>query len=317
MPRIPHFENLDDLAYFALVAEHGGYAAAGRAHDIPKSRLSRRVARLEAQLGARLIQRSTRRFALTAVGEQVLHHARAMLAEAEAAQARVDEQTGNLRGQVQLACPPALLQAVVGPMLERFLLTWPQVRLHILASNRNIDVWHDGVDLALRVRDRGAILGPDEIVRPLALSPHLLVAAPAVLKQALPARPDDLAQLPTLALARTAGPQRLTLHGPNKAEVQVRHVPRLAVNDMMTLRDAALAGLGVAVLPRLLVHDALQAGTLQQVLPDWTPPPGVVQAVYASREGLRPVVRQLLDALVRGFASLIAQGRCLAAPNTV
>lgn len=308
-------DNLDDLAYFALVAEHGGYAAAERAADIPRSRLSRRVARLEERMGVRLIQRSTRRFAVTAVGEQVLQHARAMLAEAEAAQARVDEQTGGLRGQVHLACPPALLQAAVSPMLEHFLLDWPQVRLHILASNRNIDVWQDGVDLTLRVRARHAVPLQDEIVRPLALSPHVLVAAPRILKQAPPARPEDLARLPLLALDHATERQRLALRGPDGTSAELPYAPRLAVNDMMTLRDATVAGLGVAVLPRLLVHDALQAGALQQVLPRWTPPAGIVQAVYASRQGVRPVVRQLLDALAQGFAKLIAQGRCLAAPD--
>ena len=110
-------DDLNDLAYFAHVAEHGGFAAAERATGTPKSRLSRRLAALEAQLGARLIQRSTRRFAVTAVGERVLQHARAMLSEAESARALVDEEAGAPRGSLRLACPPALLQAAVSPML--------------------------------------------------------------------------------------------------------------------------------------------------------------------------------------------------------
>ena len=143
-------DDLDDLAHFALVAEHGGFAAAERATAIPKSRLSRRLALLEARLGTRLIQRSTRRFAVTPMGEQVLQHARAMLAEAEAARALVDEQTRGPRGTVRLACPPALLQTSVGALLARFLNAWPQVQLQVQASNRNVDVWQDGVDLALK-----------------------------------------------------------------------------------------------------------------------------------------------------------------------
>lgn len=307
--------SLDNLAYFALVAEHGGFAAAERATGIPKSRLSRRLAELEKHMGVRLIERSTRRFAVTAVGEQVLQHARAMLSEADAAQARVAEQTGALRGSLRVACPPALLQAAAGPMLERFLLAWPQVRLRILASNRNIDVWQDGVDLTLRVRSPQALLLQDEIVRPLALSPHVLVAAPALLTTATLTRPEDLARLPTLALDAAGGQQRLLLHGPDAAQVEIPHLPRLVVNDMVALRDAAMAGVGCAVLPRLLVHDALQSGTLQAILPQWKPAPGLIQAVYASRAGMRPVVRRLLDELVRGFAELVAQGRCLAAPD--
>lgn len=310
-------ENLDDLAYFALVAQHGGFAAAGRASRIPKSRLSRRLAELERRLGARLIQRSTRRFAVTPVGEQVLQHARAMLSEAQAARALVDEQSSAPRGSLRLACPPSLLQAAVSPMLERFLNAWPEVRLQVLASNRSVDVWQDGVDLALRVRAHDAVLGQEEIVRPLALSPLLLVAAPSLLATRPPvAAPAELARLPALALGLAAEPLRLELHGPDGQATEYRQpAPRLIVNDVTALRDAAQAGVGCAALPRLLVHDALQSGALQEVLPGWAPAPALIQAAYASRAGLRPVARHLLDDLIRGFAGLIAQGRCLAAPG--
>lgn len=310
-------ESLDDLAYFALVVQHGGFAAAERATDVPKSRLSRRVAELEERMGTRLIQRSTRRFAVTAVGERVLQHARAMLSEAESARALVDAETSTPRGSLRLACPPALLQAVVSPMLERFLNAWPDVQMQVLASNRSIDVWQDGVDLTLRVRTRDAALPLEEIVRPLALSPHLLVAAPSLLTTTPPVTtPADLARLPTLALGQSPGALRMTLYGPDDQRVEQRHQPRLIVNDATALRDAALAGVGCAALPRLLVHDALQSGALQDVLPDWKPAPGLIQAAYASREGLRPVARHLLDHLIRGFAELVAQGRCLAPPET-
>ncbi|HMN20360.1 MAG TPA: LysR substrate-binding domain-containing protein [Ottowia sp.] len=309
-------QGLDDLAYFALVAEHGGFAAAERASDVPKSRLSRRLAELEARLGTRLVQRSTRRFAVTPIGAQVLQHARAMLAEAAAAQALVDEQASAPRGVVRLACPPALLQVAVGPMLARFLNAWPAVQLQVQASNRNIDVWQDGVDLALRVRAPDAELPQDEVVRVLASSPHLLVAAPRLLATEPPlATPADLARLPTLGLGNSPEEQRWRLLGPGGAQAEHRHVPRLVVDDAATLCDAALAGVGCAVLPRLLVHDALQQDRLQQLLPDWAPPPGLIQAACASRQGQRPALRRLLDALAAGFAALIAEGRCLQAPG--
>ncbi len=305
-------EHLEDLACFALVVEHGGFAAAERATDIPKSRLSRRLAALEARMGVRLIQRSTRRFAVTDIGQQVLQHARAMLVEADAAQALADEQTGAPRGTLRLACPPALLDAAVGPMLASFLNAWPQVQIRVQASNRNIDVWHDGVDLAVRVRAPDAVLPQEEIVRPLALSPHLLVAAPQLLTASYPPQaPADLAALPTLGLGNSPEEQSWDLHGPDGAHAVHRHQPRLIVDDVGTLRAAAMAGVGCAVLPRLLAHDALETGALQEVLPGWAPVPGVVQAVRASRLGVRPAVRQLLDALADGFADLIAEGRCL------
>lgn len=308
-------QNLDDLAYFALVVEHGGFAAAERATDIPKSKLSRRLAELEARLGVRLVQRSTRRFAVTPVGEDVLRHARAMLAEAEAAHALVHEQTQAPRGNVRLSCPPALLHSVVGAQLAAFLNAWPQVQLVIEATNRNVDVWQDGVDLALRVRRPDAALPQDEVVRALATSPHLLVAAPNLLIAAPPpATPAELAALPTLGLGNSPDEQRWLLRHVDGRAVEHHHRPRLVVDDAGALLQAALAGVGCAVLPRLLAHDAIEGGALQVLLPEWAPPAGVIQLACASRRGLRAAVRQLIDALAEGFARLVEDGRCLAAP---
>ena len=305
-------DDLNDLAYFAHVAEHGGFAAAERATGIPKSKLSRRIAALEAALGVRLIQRTTRRFALTDIGQRMLQHARAMLAEAASVQALAGEQTAAPRGTVRLSCPPALLQLGVGDMLARFLNAWPLISVQLQATNRNVDVWQDGVDLALRVRAPGAALPQDEVVRPLALSPHVLVAAPALLTSAAPpATPAELARLPTLGLGNSPEEARWLLAGPEGARAEVALQPRLVADDMGALLCAALAGVGCAALPRLLAHEPLARGALQEVLPGWAPPPGLVQAAFASRQGMRPAVRQLLDALAAGFDALVREGRCL------
>lgn len=307
--------DLNDLAYFAAVAEHGGFAAAERATDIPKSKLSRRVAQLEARLGTRLIQRTTRRFALTDTGLAVLEHARAMLAEAQAAEALVADEASAPRGHVRLSCPPAMLQTAVGPMLARFLNAWPQVRLQVLATNANVDVWEGGVDMAVRARASDAPLPREETVRPLALSPHVLVAAPRLLANGVPpSTPEQLTGLPTLGLGNSDEAQTWHLRGPQDQHASVAHSPRLIADDMAALLDAALAGVGCAPLPRLLAHDALQRGDLQEVLPGWAPRPTVVQVAFATRRGMRPAVRQLVDALAAGFAELVRQGRCLNVP---
>lgn len=120
--------------------------------DLPKSKLSRRVALLEERLGVRLILRTTRRFAITDTGKAYLQHCRAMLLEAEAAEALIAEQSNAPRGTVRLSCPPALLQYAISDMLTRFINRWPQITLHIQATNRQVDVWESGVDFALRVR---------------------------------------------------------------------------------------------------------------------------------------------------------------------
>ena len=307
-------QDLNDLAYFAAIADAGGIAPASRALGVPKSKLSRRLALLEERMGLRLAQRTTRRFALTEVGEAVLRHARAMRAEADAAEALTAEQATEPRGSVRLSCPPALLQHGVGDMLARYLNAWPQVTLQVEATNRNIDVWHDGVDLALRVRPHGASLPAEETVRALAVSPHLLVAAPNLLTHvSLPTTPAELAALPSLGLGNSPEQERWCLRGPRGEEREVVHHPRLVVNDMSALLCAALAGVGYTALPRLLAHTALEQGDLQALLPNWTPPPGQIQAVFASRRGMRPAVRALIEALVTGFDQLVQRGHCLSA----
>ncbi len=314
-------QNLDDLAYFALVAEHGGFAAAERATDIPKSKLSRRVAELEDRLGVRLAQRSTRRFALTPLGEQILDHAHAMLAEAEAVRALAHEQTHEPRGRVHLACPPALLHAGVGSLLTAFVKSWPQVQLQIEATNRNVDVWQDGVDLVLRARAPDAVLPLDEVVRPLAPSEHVLAVAPALLTGIAPlASPEDLHALPTLGLGNSPEARVWSLRHADGRQIEYEHNPRLVVDDMSVLVHAAIDGVGCAILPRLMLQDALAGGSLQIILPEWAPPPGVIQVAYASRSGQRAAVRALIDALADGFAPLMAgcnvQARAASLPDS-
>ena len=311
-------QDLNDLAYFAAVADHGGFAPASRALGIPKSKLSRRVAQLEARLGVRLMHRTTRRFAITEVGEAFLRHCRAMTAEAEAAEALVAEQTVAPRGTVRLSCPPALLQYAVDELLVRFLNAWPQVRIKVQATNRNVDVWQDGVDFALRVRAAGGgLAAADEVVRPLALSPHVLVCAPALLlNTAPPATPDDLMRLPTLGLGNSPEEMVWSFTGPDGQRAELPHQPRMVADDASALLNAALRGVGCAVLPRMMAFEPLRTGALQPLLPGWEPPAGMVQAAYASRRGMRPAVRQLLDALAEGFGELIAEGKCLAPPSS-
>lgn len=305
-------QDLNDLAYFAAVADHGGFAPAGRALDMPKSKLSRRISLLEERLGVRLFHRTTRRFALTDTGHALLAHAHAMLAEAEAAEALVMEASSAPRGTVRLSCPPALLQAAVGEMLTRFLNAWPQIRLHIQATNRPVDVWEGGVDFALRVRAPGAPLPLEETVKVLAVSPHLLVAAPSLLTSAMPPSvPDDLLALPALSLGQRTDGHVWTLWNGAGERAQIPHVPRMVVDDVAVLRCAARAGSGCASLPLMMIHEDLKRGDLLQLLPGWKLEPGQVQAVFASRRGMRPAVRQLLDALAEEFAQMVKDGRCL------
>lgn len=290
-------QDLNDMLYFAEVAERGGFAAAGRALGIPKSRLSRRVAELEARLGVRLLQRTTRQLSLTAVGEAYLRHCLAMRESAQAAQDTVDQVRAEPRGTVRVTCPVTLAQTVLAQLMPVFLARNPLVRLEMQVSNRAVNVVEEGVDVALRVRtsleDSASM-----VVKRLDVGRQLLVASPAQLaRQGTPAALQDLEGMDMLAMSATDGRASLRLIGPGGREEAVQFTPRYVADDLLTLKYAALAGTGLCWLPDYMCQDELQQGHLVAVLPQWSQPQGIVHAVFASRRGLSPAVRSFLDFL--------------------
>jgi DNA-binding transcriptional LysR family regulator len=288
---------LDDFYYFAKVLEHGGYAKAARALGIPKSRLSRHVAALETRLGVRLLNRSTRRFVVTEVGQEVRRHALAMLAEADAAVEAVEFARAEPRGVVKASCPISLAQTAMAQLLPEFLARYPNIRLVLDATNRRVDVLNEGFDVALRVRTTPT--GEDGLVmRTFGQSRHLLVASGTYLEQrGRPERPEDLAQHGTLSFAPQTERHSWDLLDSSGVAARVEHSPRLVCHDFPLLRAAVLAGLGIALLPESVVKTDIESGRLEQVLPAWTLPLGVFHVVFPTRRGLLPSVRAFIDFL--------------------
>ena len=283
-------QDLNDFAWFVQVVDHGGFAAAGRALDQPKSKLSRRIAQLEERLGVRLIQRTTRQFAVTEVGQTFYQHCKAMLIEAEAAQQAVDTLRAEPRGSVRITCPVTLLHVHIGPMLARFMARYPGVTLHLEATNRRVDVVGEGIDVAIRVRPR-PIEDSDLVMRVLAASPELIS------RLGRPQAPSELSAWPGLSLGANKHQHKWQLTGPEGARAEVYFTPRMVTTDMLALREAAMAGVGVVQLPLLMVRDQLASGELEVVLDEWQPRREVIHAVFASRRGLLPSVRALVDYL--------------------
>src|SRR6201994_4801820 len=145
-------QDLNDLFYFSIVVEKNGFAAAGRALDIPKSRLSRRIAQLEERLGVRLLQRSTRRFAVTDAGQNFYRHCQSMIAEAQAAEETVAHLTAEPRGIIRVSCPVSITQNVMTTILPDFLEKYPHVKVLMYSTNRRVDLINENVDIAIRVR---------------------------------------------------------------------------------------------------------------------------------------------------------------------
>ena len=298
-------QDLNDLYYFVQVVDHGGFAPAGRVVNIPKSKLSRRIALLEERLGVRLIQRSTRHFSITEIGQSYYQHCKAMLVEAEAAQDTVDAVRAEPRGLVKLSCPIALLHTHVGDMLARFMMKCPQVTIALDATNRRVDVVSEGIDLAIRVRPL-PLQDSDLVLKVLANRGQCLVASPALVA-ALPSvvLPVDLAAWPSLGLGSGRGNYSWDLQGPNGMQSVIVHAPRFITTDMTVLRTAAVAGVGVVQLPLLMVKEQLHRGELVRLLAHWAPKPEMIHAVYPSRRGQLPSVRALLEHLSEEFNTFI------------
>jgi len=299
-------QDLNDLYYYVQVVEHGGYAAAGRALGIPKSKLSRRILELEERLGVRLLQRSTRKLAVTEVGQEYYRHCVAMLVEAEAAQEAIDRSRSGPQGLIRISCPPALVCFAIGPVIARFLAANPRVTIELESTSRRVDVIGEAIDIAIRVRFP-PFEDSDLAMRVLGESPQRIVGSPKLVAAlAKPVNPADLAALPSLGLGPLAREHVWQLSGPNEASVRIPYTPRLVTDDMSQLLYAAAEGVGVVQLPDIVADSALRSGTLVDLLPDWAPAAGSVQAIFPSRRGLLPSVRSLIDFLAKEYGAAIA-----------
>ncbi|USI73463.1 LysR family transcriptional regulator [Sphingomonas morindae] len=289
--------DLNDLAYFAEVVGHGGFAAAGRALREPKSKLSRRIAGLEERLGLRLIERSSRRFRVTETGQAFYERCRAMLAEAEQAEALVLQAQSEPHGRIRFSCPTGMVDPIAD-LVATFLAKYPKVRLQLVATDRGVDLIEERIDLALRVR---SALTSDAALtmRSLGTSTRILVASPAMASQVTGL--ERLASLPILSTDDEAEEVEWHLETADGRRQLLRSVPRLGCGDLAAVRHAASAGLGVAILPDRVCRQAIAAGRLVHVLPEWRGVTGIVHLVFTTRRGLAPAVRALIDHLATHF----------------
>lgn len=300
-------QDLNDFWYFVQVVDHGGFSPASRAVGIPKSRLSRRIQLLEGRLETRLIQRSTRSFTVTEAGQIFYRHCKAMMIEAEAAQEAIDSLRAEPRGVVRLTCPIALLHVHVGAMLAQFMARYPQVTVQLEETNRQVDVVNESVDLAIRVRP-GPLDDSELVMRKLADRGMCLVASPALVARfGLPSSPADLAPWPSLALSRVQQTYRWILFGPQDQEAILHHKPRFITTDMIALRSAAMAGVGIVQLPMMMLKEQFADGSLVHLLPQWRTRREIIHAVYPSRRGQLPAVRALIDFLVESYAGFVEE----------
>lgn len=296
-------QDINDYALFAEVILHGGFAAAGRALGMPKSTLSRRIAALETRLGVRLIERSTRRFRVTEIGQSFYERCRAIVLDVQQADAVVSDALGEPHGIVRCSCPLGLME-ILSPTLATFLKKYPKAQLQMVAVDRAVDLIDERIDVAIRVR---ATLATDAalIMRTLGHSSRILVATPSLAKKCRNGDIDMLAELPTLASTEQTGPVTWEFLGSDGKPFTVTHVPRMTCADFGALRCAALASLGIALLPEHICINELNSGELVRVFPQWQTEQGIVHIVFTTRRGLPPVVRAFIEHLANVFPDLL------------
>ena len=263
--------DLNDFFYFVQVVDRRGFTAAGRMLRIPKSTLSHRILRLETELGVRLLNRTSRQFAMTDAGEEFYRHAVVMLHDAELAESAIRHRLTEPTGTVRCTAAMATMQFAMCDIVADFLLRYPKVNVVAHATDRNVDIVGENYDVAIRAHSDPL---PDStlVQRALTPAPWLLFAGSAYLDaNEAPKTPDDLRNHPSLFMMRTGVAPVWRLRRSSKAEdeVVISLTPRLLCDDMIALKQAAIAGLGVVALPGYICRDDVRSGALRQVLPAW------------------------------------------------
>lgn len=296
---------LDDLACFVAIVDEGSLQAAARRLNLPPATLTRRLQKLEEGLGVQLLLRSARSLKPTPAGTQYYEQCRPLLLALQQATSSLDEDLNQVKGGLRVLAPINLSRGLLAPAWAGFLAAWPDLRLELMLSNSNEDLWRHGADLAIRV---GAQSDAKLRQRRLGVIPAILVAAPGYLEtHGTPTHPRELAQH-RLLVNEPAASWHLQ-SGADAESFMLKPHGRCSANDIDLAVSLCEAGLGVLYCPRTLCHDAIRAGRLARVLPQWQSPERPIYAVWPQEQMPRKV-RVLLEHLsgfIHGIPSL--QGR--------
>ncbi|MEM6295504.1 MAG: LysR family transcriptional regulator [Myxococcota bacterium] len=285
--------DLNAIKVFVHVVDAGSFVAAAEQTGIPKSTIARRIDELEASLGARLLQRSTRRSELTELGGGFYERARQIVADVDDAVEDVRAKQTEPRGVLRFTTSVLLAERYLGPIVAEYLGVHPRVELDMYLSPKHFDVIADGFDLALRV---GPLKASSYIVRRLAPAPAYLCASPTYLKKrSAPTSVDELQKHDAIVFSASRSRETWRLDNDRGDQVNVVMDGPLVVNSHPIAMDCCLAGLGLAELPALVCCDALRSGELVRVLPKWSNASRWLHALYPSRHHVSPKVRTFLD----------------------
>src|SRR6266403_1959225 len=287
--------DLNDFFYFVQVVDRGGFTAAGRELRIPKSTLSRRLQELEKSLGVRLLNRTSRRFGMTDAGSEFYRHAVATLREAEQAETAMRHRLHEPSGTVRCTASIATMQFAVSEVVSSFLAKHPKVTVVAHATNQLVDLVGERYDVAIRAHS-GPLPDSTLVQQTLAPAPWFLFAGSAYLDaNETPHTPQDLRSHPSLFMMRTGlAPVWRLRHSSKAKEVVMPLAPRLLSDDMIGLKQAAIAGLGIVALPGYVCREDVRSGALRRILPAWLAGDSTITALIPYRQGLLPSVRAFI-----------------------
>ncbi|MEP3332284.1 LysR substrate-binding domain-containing protein [Sedimentitalea sp.] len=297
--------DLNDAFYFVQVVEKGGFSAAARFLNIPKSRLSRRVRLLEDDLGVRLLQRTSRIVTTTDIGEEYYRHARDALARFETAETAVRRRANTIGGTVTVSCSVGMAQFGLDQILPRFLQDNPGVTVVQRASNQMEDLIKGGIDVAIRGHMETL---PDSSliqVRLARLEWHLFASPDYLATLGSVQDPTELSNHPAMVLGRPRKTHQWLLTDEDGQTASVPCTVRFASDDMSTLKNAASASLGLVSLPSYVCRPEVNAGTLVRVLPGWTAGTPQISLLMPSKRGLLPAVEAFLEFLKQDLPAVL------------
>ncbi|MGE5475809.1 MAG: LysR family transcriptional regulator [Bacteroidales bacterium] len=289
---------LAGMAVFARVVDAGGISAAARDLRLSKSAVSKQLAALEDRLGARLLQRTTRRMSLTEAGAGFLEHCRRVVAEAEAAESAVGALQAEPRGTLRINAPMTFGTMHLAAAMPDFMARYPQLTVNLSLNDRLVDLLEEGYDVAVRI---GRLADSSLVARKLAPARRVIVAAPSYLDRR--GRPQSLAELAghdVLSYSYISAADEWTFLGPG-GEESVRVEPRLSANNGEILLAACLAGTGIAAVPTFISGPSLRAGTLVRLLPQYESAGLGIHAVWPTARHLSAKVRAFVDFLAERF----------------
>jgi DNA-binding transcriptional LysR family regulator len=297
------FKDLNDIRLFAHVARHGAVTRGAAALGVPPATVSRRLAALEREVGARLIERHSRRFELTEIGRAYYAVAARALEDIELASAEVSGLVGQPAGHLRVAAPPDFAAFFMARAVTSFAEQYPDITVSLDLSPRRVSLVDEDFDLAVRM---GALTDSQLVSRRLLTLTRSLYASPAYAARApLPHKPQDVLRCRIVTLDAYAGYGELTLQRVDRPAVKktVTVDGHISVNSMTMLRQLLLTGAGIGLVPDLLMADELRDGRIARVLPAWCAPSVDAHLMYRSRALLPQRVRLFVDHLTQSLAS--------------